>query len=198
MGRSQTCARRGDGLAHLVQVAEGLDDDQVDAGVRQGRDLLGEGRREPPRAGRARKAPGAPPAGRHPRRRALAGMQIGPRRAGKLHTGAVDLGHLIIQAVGSQLEAVGAEGIGLDDLGAGFEIIAVNLLRPDPARSGSGRRSTASKPAPRALSSVPMAPSPSSGRREDSSKARKRLVRMSAIQAYLYQLLTRMDRIGGR
>jgi hypothetical protein len=46
---------------------------------------------------------------------------------GKLNAGFVDLNDFVLQSMGSQLKAVGAKGVALDDLGAGFDVGAVNL-----------------------------------------------------------------------
>ena len=46
---------------------------------------------------------------------------------GELYPGVVDLSYHIVQAVFAQLEAIGAKGIGLNDLGASFNIGAVRI-----------------------------------------------------------------------
>jgi hypothetical protein len=46
---------------------------------------------------------------------------------GQLYTGGINPGDIILQAVVSQLIAVGAKGIGLNDLRASFDIFAVDL-----------------------------------------------------------------------
>ncbi len=124
-----------DGFAQLVQVAEGLQDQQIRPGLGQGRDLLGEGL-----AGLL----GLDAAERrqaHPQRADVAGHQHLPEGrhrhpARQLHPGPVDLGDLVLQAVRGQLVAVGAEGVGLDDLRPGLDVRAVDLRHQ--RRAGSG------------------------------------------------------------
>jgi len=75
-----------------------------------------------------------PPVGRQPHterpniachKNNLVGSLHHPLR--KLHTSLVDLRQSVLQAVGCQLEAVGAEGVGLDDLRAGLDVGTVDL-----------------------------------------------------------------------
>ncbi len=81
----------GDRLAHLEQVAEGLQDEQVRAGLRQGLDLLGESlagllRLHPPKGRQAHAQ--RPDIARH--QHLLEGGRHHPAR--QLHPGPVDLG----------------------------------------------------------------------------------------------------------
>ena len=46
--------------------------------------------------------------------------------AGKAHAGGVDLRHLARQSMAGQAEAVGAEGVGFENLRAGLQILLVN------------------------------------------------------------------------
>ena len=47
--------------------------------------------------------------------------------AGQFDPGAVDLGDLVLQTVARQLEAVCAEGVGLDDVGTGLDVLAMHF-----------------------------------------------------------------------
>ena len=125
-GQVADLARGADRLADLGQVAEGFDDQQVSASLRQGRDLLGKGLAGTLglHAAERRQA--------HAQRADIASHQhvlacIQHDLAGELYPGAVDLGYLSVQPVCSQLVAVGAEGVGLDDLRAGINIRPVDL-----------------------------------------------------------------------
>ena len=175
-GRGSFCAATWraarDSLADFGQVAEGFDDQQVSPSLDQGNDLLGEclagllGLH----AAERRQA--------HAQRPDITSYQdilacFEHHLAGQFHAGPVDLGYLSVQPMSGQLVAVGAEGVGLDDLRAGFDIEAVDLgdqVRLD--RFSSSRH--ASNPTPRALSMVPIAPSLSSGEVDACSRLRKR------------------------
>ena len=50
-----------------------------------------------------------------------------PRVARELRAGEIDLAHLIAEAEAAQLHAVGAEGVGLDDVRAGLQVLAVHV-----------------------------------------------------------------------
>ncbi len=151
-GRSHTWRAACNGFAQLVQVAEGLEDEQIGAGFSTGPDLLGEGLAgllgldaAKGRQAHAQRADIAGDAARRGRRRMTA------RRASSTPR-AVDLANLVFQAVQGQLEAVGAKGVGLDDLGAGFDVQRGGYRRPEPAGCRLSWSKHWSKPKPRALS----------------------------------------------
>jgi hypothetical protein len=101
---------------------EGLEQDQIDAGDHQRVDLLGQRHpRAPPLAlGRDREAhAGGPDRAGHV-------GAAGGALAGQLDRGLVERRHLIGEAVAGQRDAVGAEGVGLDHLGAGVDVVAVD------------------------------------------------------------------------
>jgi hypothetical protein len=109
-------------LDQLVQVAERLQDDQVDAGQRA--ELLPEHLRAFGRADAA-----ALPCGDRGRDRAghqdLA-VALGLRGAGDPDAGPVDLVHLVGEALVAEPEPVRAERVGLDDVRAGCEVALVD------------------------------------------------------------------------
>ena len=59
----------------------------------------------------------------------LAGLlvfEMRDRLAGDANAGGVDFGHFSGQSMAGQPEAVGAEGVGFEDLGAGLEVLLVD------------------------------------------------------------------------
>ena len=119
-------AHRGDRGANLVQVAKSLEDEQVHLAVNQRLRLLAEHRFGFIDAGLA------PRLDAHAKRADGAGHVGGlsrllHRAPGERGAGEVDVAHLIAQAKAAQLHAVGAERIGLDDVGARLQVIAVNI-----------------------------------------------------------------------
>ena len=115
-------------VLHLEDRRERLEDDRVDAGEHERVDLLGE--REPgePALGGARDAE------LHAGRADGAGdvRAVAGRRARELDAGAVDRGRLLDEPVPRERDAVGAERVGLDQLGAG-------VRRSRGGRCGSAR-----------------------------------------------------------
>ena len=114
---------RFDGDPDLLEVAEGLEHEEIDAALGERRGLLGEGRGHLVELGPGRDA--GDQAGRadragHPR--VLAG-----RLAREPGAGEVVGAHLVAQPVAVEAEAVGAEGVGLDDLRAGGDVVLVDL-----------------------------------------------------------------------
>ena len=111
-------------------MAEGLEDEEVGAALGERGRLLGEGRLDAvvvPLARDARHEPGGPD------RSADVGVLAGDlaRDAG---AGEVERAHLADQAVALEAEAVGAVGVGLDDLRPGLEVVGVDLA--DDVRPG--------------------------------------------------------------
>ena len=113
--------------AQLLHVGEGLEQEQVYAAFQQSLRLLlvdGSQLLRPHRyagaEGQSRRAEGA----RHEDR--LAGYL--PRLPGDPGPRSVYLPDPVLQAVGRQLEAIAAEGVGLDELRARREVAAVNAL----------------------------------------------------------------------
>jgi len=99
-----------DGGEQLLEVVERLDHEQIDAATFEQLRLLGEDR--------------LPVLGRPSERADRAGdedLPAGdlPRVAGDLHRGFVDRGELVLEVVVDELAAVGAERVGLDQLGPG-------------------------------------------------------------------------------
>src|SRR4029453_346862 len=119
-------ADRGDGRANLVQVAEGLEDEEIDLAVEERLCLIAEhGLRLidaglPPRLDANAERPDRP----GHIRLALRLLDRAPRQ---LRAGHVDRPDLISQAEAAQLHAVRAEGVGFDDAGAGLQILAVHV-----------------------------------------------------------------------
>ena len=64
------------------------------------------------------------------------------RFAGQAHAGLVDGLQLFGDAEGGQARAVGAEGVGFEDLGAGLDVFLVDLADQVGLRRGSARRSS--------------------------------------------------------
>jgi hypothetical protein len=110
-----------DGGAELGHVAEGLEHEQVDAGERLG--LLAEGRLGLVQAGLA---PRLDADAERADRAGHVGLAAG-RLPGDADARGVDLAQAIAQAELGQLEAVGAEGVGLEDVRPGPEVGLVNL-----------------------------------------------------------------------
>ncbi len=117
-------ARGEDGLAQLVEVGEGLEDQQVDAGLEQRLDLLAEdGARLGEGGGTERLDADAQRSDRAGHEGRLSG-----RLARQAHAGLVDGLQLLGEAEGGQARAVGAEGVGLEDLRAGLDVLLVDFL----------------------------------------------------------------------
>ncbi len=109
-------------FAQLVQVAEGFEDQHIHAGFRQRIDLLaecgarfGEGSRAERFDAHAQRTYGAGHEGR-----------IARGFARQLHTGAVDILQLLGHAESRQAHAVGAEGVGLQDLRASLDVVLMD------------------------------------------------------------------------
>ena len=58
------------------------------------------------------------------------------------HAGQVDVADLVAEPEALQAEGVRAEGVGLDDFGAGLQILGVDRGDQSPAATGSARRSS--------------------------------------------------------
>ena len=67
---------------------------------------------------------------------------VARRLARDLRRGAIQLAHLLLQAVLRELQPVRAEAVRLDHVGAGVDVLAMDLARPSRARGGSAHRST--------------------------------------------------------
>src|SRR4029453_10028510 len=115
--------RRLDGDPDLLEVAEGLEHEQVDAALGQRGRLLGEGGRHEVELGpgrHARHQAGGPDRARHPdvltrrgSRQASAGQVVGA--------------DLVAQPMPVEAEGVGPKGVGLDHLRAGGDVVLVDL-----------------------------------------------------------------------
>ena len=120
-------ARRFDRLGDLGQIGERLQEDQVHACLNQRADLDFEGggglfRRDASEGSQAH-------AQRPNRSRDI---HVFPKHgvdhaAGQLNAGAIDLGALVLHITFAQLEDVGTERIGFDDLRATLDIMAVDI-----------------------------------------------------------------------
>ena len=121
---SPAASRAGEhGFAQLVEVAEGFEDQQIDAGFEQRVDLLAEGGAGFGEGG------GAERLDAHAQRADGAGDEW-PSFGGfarQAHAGLVDVLQLFGDAEGRQARAVGAEGVGFEDLGAGLDVFLVDL-----------------------------------------------------------------------
>jgi hypothetical protein len=120
--RAQTGEPHAPAQAQLIRVREGLENHGVHPGFGQGGDLLDVSRFDffAQRIGEALR-----------RRQAWThrrGHRHGIARFGarQFHTGAVDGDGLVRQAVSAQFEAVGSEGVGLDHVGARFDVVVVD------------------------------------------------------------------------
>ena len=121
--------RRGQCLARLVQGRHGLDDEHVHARLDQRADLFDKcGARliQPGFAQRLQAHSQRPHRARHPRLAGLLVFQMSHCLLGQANPGGIDLCHLAGQSVARQPESVGAEGVGLQDLGAGLQIVFVD------------------------------------------------------------------------
>lgn len=121
-------ASREDGLTDLGQAAEGLQQDEIDPRLGERGDLLGERR---PGLVDADAAEGHEVAAQRPHRAGDEGRgaHSAARLAGQGHPGPVDLCHPVAQAVLGQLEAIGAEGVGLEQLRSGLQMTTMNSRR---------------------------------------------------------------------
>ncbi len=130
-GRDDRQIRDGpDGLhgqAQLLEIGEGLDHEGIHAAFEQPFRLLAKGRpgflgRDRPQRGEV--LPEGADGAEH--------EDVAPERLAhvprQLDAAQIDLAHLRGQAVDAQLEAVGAEGIGLDPVGARLDVLGVNAL----------------------------------------------------------------------
>ena len=125
IGTSPPAASRAGehGLAQFVQIAEGLEDQQVDAGFEQRVDLLAEDG--------ARFGEGGGPQRLDAHAQRTHGAGDDTRRPGRFarqaHAGLVDGPQLFGEAERGQALPVGAEGVGLQDLRAGLDVLLVDL-----------------------------------------------------------------------
>ena len=127
-------ADRGDGGAHLVQVAERFEHEEIDAAGEQRLGLFAE-------VGLGLVASGlAPRLDADAQRADRAGDVRLPagRRLGQLRPFEVDVAQPVGQAEAAQLDAVGAERVRLDDIRAGADVVLVHL--GDLARLGQVQR----------------------------------------------------------
>ena len=123
-------ARCANGCLHFAEIAQGLDDDQIDplyvVGIDQSGNLFGEGLDGLGHADPAQRRH------MHPKRTDRARQQhraeaAGDGAAGHRHGSAIDGAHLLFQPVFGQLKAVGAEAVRLQDVGAGGDVITMNV-----------------------------------------------------------------------
>ena len=122
-----------DGQQQVVEVEEGLDDEEVDAALEQAVDLLPEGGPDRGLVGVAELAGGCAQgadAAADPR---VPAADV-PGLAGDLRRASVEARRVVGEAVRVEAHPVGAEGQGLDEVGAGVEVLAVE--RRDKVRAG--------------------------------------------------------------
>ena len=137
-GRSVSACDGARARRELVHVAESLEDEAVHPALEQAPHLAGEAadrfldRRSSPNG--SIRMPSGPMAPTTAARPPAASRARRDRRA-------VDRLGLIGETVARQLERVGAEGVGLEDLGAGLDVRSVDLAAPGRAGGGSARRS---------------------------------------------------------
>ncbi len=124
-------------FAGLVERGHGFQNQHVYAGFGQGANLLGKGgagfvqaRLAQRFEADAERTDGAS----YPRFAGLLVFKVGYRLLGEAHPGCVDFRNFASQTVPCQPEAVGAEGVGFDDLSAGLQIFLMN--REDQVRIG--------------------------------------------------------------
>ena len=152
IGRSQTLADRADRGANLVDVAERLEHEQVDAPFEQRR-APARGRAPPPR--RRRSSPTARCGCRADRSRRRRRPARAPRAARCCAPCRLIACTWSPEPERAELDPVGAERVGLDDVGAGPHVAPGGLRRRDPAASGSARRTSDSGRSPSRTASSP-------------------------------------------
>ena len=124
IGRSRDAAHRVDRRADLVQIAEGLEDEEVDAAVDERLRLLAEVVARLVDAGLAPRLDAdaeRPDCAGHVRARSSAACRA------ILAPCCVDRVQLVGEPERAELDAVGAERVGLDDVGAGANVFLVHL-----------------------------------------------------------------------
>ena len=122
-----------DGQQQVVEVEEGLDHEEVDAALEQPVDLLPEGGPDRGLVGVAELAGGCAQgadAAADPR---VPAADV-PGLAGDLRRPSIEACRVVGEAVRVEAHPVGAEGQGLDEVGAGVEVLAVE--RRDEVRAG--------------------------------------------------------------
>ena len=119
----------GEGFAGFVERGHGFNDEQVRAGLSQGIDLFGKGGTGFVEAGfaeglkaHAKRADGAGDPGFS----CLLFPEVLDGLAGKTDAGGVDFRDLASQSMAGQAEAVGAKGVGFDNLRTGLQIFLVD------------------------------------------------------------------------
>ena len=109
-----------------------------------------------------------------------------PRRARDPRPFEIDRARLVAQAERAQLDAVGAERVGLDDVGAGAQVFGVNARDQVGCVRFSDSKQRLMK-TPFAYSSVPIAPSQTSTRRSIASRKDCRMTRLSSVSRRFYR-----------
>jgi len=119
--------RRADRREQLGEIGEGLQHEEIGAAFEQGRDLFLEGGR---RLGDRNAADGLELLADGPDRPGEEDRLAGDlaRLARQFHRPEVDVAHAPFEAVAGELDPVGAEGIGLDQLRASRNVRSVNFL----------------------------------------------------------------------
>ena len=108
-----------------LQIAEGLAHEQVDAAFEEPFDLLAEGRPREPGMRSILDSKRSTKRADGPGDQSLASGDVS-RFAGELRRAAVHLSGQLLQPELGETEAIGAEGVGLDGVGAGLEVLAVD------------------------------------------------------------------------
>ena len=128
MGRSaETRADRGHREPELAEIREGLGDEAVHPAFEQGLGLLAEGGDRLGLADRSERQEvlAERPDGAEHQHVAPHGLANVAREP---HPRPVDLAHPALEPVDGELEAVGAERVGLQEVGAGGDVLLVNPL----------------------------------------------------------------------
>ena len=123
-GRSDSRLDGAERGFHLVQVAESLEDKSVHLALQQSPDLPAE---EADRFLPGGGAPGLQPDAQRADGSDDEGPALG-RPTGKRDRGAVDGFGLVVETVARQLDRIGSERVGLQDLGPGLDVRFVDLL----------------------------------------------------------------------
>jgi hypothetical protein len=132
-GQGADLPSRAHRLTHFVQVGEGLENEQINPGTNQRLYLFVEdstcnfGPKPPQRGHLPTRRPYRPGDKHWWGQWAICPAHFLNSTPRQLYTPVVDLSHSIVQAMFAQPETIGAKGIGLDDLGASFNVGAVRI-----------------------------------------------------------------------
>ena len=120
---------RKNGLLRLIQGGNGFDQQQIDPALRQTANLLRKGFARLIQADLSQRLQSRAQGTDSARNPGLSALLVGPlvhRLARHLGAGAVDLDHLVREAIALQTQGIGAKSIGLDDLRARLQVLLVD------------------------------------------------------------------------